>query len=81
MRTREECSWCMSTPDIKRKVSPGMPEEFKYRCSACHEMWGETHIECDCCHAFIEIGSSGIHYDKYVDMYICHECKDKHGFI
>ena len=45
MKSKEECKWCMSTQHIERKISPEMPEEFKYRCSACHEAWADEQLE------------------------------------
>lgn len=81
MRKKEDCNWCMSTQHIERKAEPPMPEEFKHRCSSCHEQWVETHMECDCCHKIVDLEEEIMHHDKYVDVYLCHECKDKHGYI
>lgn len=47
MKNKEDCPWCMSTQHIERKICEGMPEEFKYRCSACHEEWAEGLVEED----------------------------------
>lgn len=81
MRTKEECDWCMSTQHIERKIEPPMPEEFKHRCSACRELWDETHAECDCCHRVVDLEKEILHKDRYVDVYLCPDCKDRHGFI
>lgn len=45
MKKKEDCTWCMSTQHIERKIGEGMPEEYKYRCSACHEIWAEENDE------------------------------------
>jgi hypothetical protein len=41
MKTKEECSCCMVTQHVRRSVTPPMPKELQFRCSACHEEWGE----------------------------------------
>jgi hypothetical protein len=49
MKKKEDCSWCKSTSDIERTTSHYMPEEYRYRCSACHEAFWEDHAVCDFC--------------------------------
>ena len=71
MRPKEECNWCMSTQHIIRST----------RCSACIELWDETHITCDSCKEVIDLDIKIIHYDKPTDMYICDDCRDKHGYV
>jgi hypothetical protein len=81
MRTKEECRWCMSTQHIERKISPQMPEEFKFRCSACHEMWAEEYRDCDFCGNLVESDSSDYTVDRDTGTTKCNVChslgKDK----
>lgn len=81
MRSKEECKWCMSTQDIIRKIRPDMPEEFKHRCSACHEQWDESHMDSDSCNKIIDLDVTLMHYNKLTCMYIRNDCKDKHGYV
>jgi hypothetical protein len=75
MRAKEECSWCMSTQHIEREIGPDMPEEFKFRCSACHEEWTESHINCDKCDRLIDLDSEVV--EASVDGSItCNKCKE-----
>ena len=75
MKPKEECKWCMSTQDIIRPMRPGMPEELRNRCSACTELWNESHIDCDCCGDTVDLDINIIHYDKATDTHICNDCE------
>lgn len=66
----------MSTPTIKRAISPLMPEEFEYRCSACHEQFWEEVRHCDNCSGPIclEDPTAGFTYYEKTHEYVCKLC-------
>ncbi len=78
MRKKEDCTWCMSTQHIERKIGSGQPEEFKFRCSACHELWNEENRECDGCTNNIDTEEPSTYtYDQTTHTFMCLTCCPK----
>lgn len=77
MRSLEECNWCKTTPHIERKISKYMPEEYKHRCSACHEQFWEEHSVCDICDCLIHLETDA---EGFLES-MCSVCRSTNPFI
>lgn len=75
MRKKEECNWCMSTQHIIRKISNFVPEEFKNRCSACHEKFWEEHNICDNCDKLFNNENAA---NTSLNCFCSHDCQTKY---
>jgi hypothetical protein len=79
VKNKEDCQWCMNTQHIDRKIFGNMPDEYRFRCSGCHEEWAESHVECDMCMKLLCLDD----YDTYAyggdvsDRYLCVDCVKK----
>lgn len=51
----------------------GMPEEYKFRCSACHELWSECHVDCLECGRVIALDEPSTYVYANLD-YRCLDC-------
>ena len=74
-KKKEDCSWCISTQHIKRKISTYTPKEYEYRCSACLESFWEEHYVCDQCDRVLS--TFKVRMSENDTGLYCQECLDR----